>query len=294
MAHKGFWCRGRRPETTARWRELGSELRTIRQGRESSGHEMARRTGWPVSNVSRWETGLRPMSAVEAAIYLATCGVTGEERERLLELTRPGPEMYWVRPYFDKLVDPLKSLIIQENLAEAIVSFEPMLIPGLRQIEPYTRALIESNPRHTAERADVLVGARMNRQNPLDRRNPPSCTFFIHERALRSVVGDPSVMHEQVLRLQLAHGMPRCSIRVVPEAVSFFRTFVEPFKIMAFADHPAVAHTGTFAASLFMDARAAVEGYYRLVAQLEHDALSEGQSHQWLARSAGEYERMKE
>lgn len=278
-----------RPETTARWRELGSELRTIRQDRKFSGHEVARRTGWPASNVSRWETGLRPMSTVDAAIYLATCGVDAEERERLLDLTRPGPEMYWVRPYFDKLVDPLKSLIIQENLAEEIISYEPMLIPGLHQTEEYIRNGFEEAG-YARSKAESLVAARLGRQSLLHRRNPPKCRFFIHERALKWAFGGPRVLHEQIVQLQLTRSLPHCSIRVVPESRTFFRGMSDMFKVMEFAEHAAVAHTETYTASLFIDARAAVEGYYGLITRLENEALSERQSHELLTHLAAEYE----
>ena len=51
-------------ESTARRRELGTELRILRKRRNMSGHELGRRLEWPPSNISRLETGMRVFTIV--------------------------------------------------------------------------------------------------------------------------------------------------------------------------------------------------------------------------------------
>jgi transcriptional regulator with XRE-family HTH domain len=281
-------------ESTARRRELGSELRILRKRRGMSGHELGRRLEWPPSNISRLETGVRPLPIVDVAMFLATCNATGAERDRLLKLAATADDLYWVRPYFGELADPMKSLIVQEALAESIAVYEPAVIPGLQQTEPYMRKIFEFDGRHMPERIEFLIKARLDRQSVLSRRNPPRCKYFIHERALRSVVGGPRIMYEQLLHLVLSSNLPRCSVRVVPESAASLRTLDSPFNILEFADHPAAVYADSYAAGVFIDDRLGVEAYYVLGARLEQEALNEGDSRQWLTQRASEYDRMEE
>jgi len=279
-------------KTTVRTREMGIELRAQREEKDLTLREVARRADWSAAKVSAWENGRR-ISAVDAAIYLANCGTRSAERGRLLELTKPPGDLYWVRPYFDKLVDPMKSLIIQENLATTVVHHSPVAIPGILQTEDYVRSLYELSGRYTADRLKILVQARIDRQRLFDRNRPPRCVFFIHERSLHSM-HDPRLMHEQLHYLVLATNLPCCSIRIVPDSARAFRVLGNSFTLMEFADHPAVAYEETYTAGLFVDDRIAVEAFYILVTRLEQAALSEGQSRQLLVRLADEYEHLKE
>ncbi|MFD9890318.1 helix-turn-helix domain-containing protein [Amycolatopsis sp. NPDC059027] len=280
--------------STARYREVGFELRTWRESNELTCRELSRQTGLPLSSLSFYENGRRAISSTDAAVYLAICGAPRAERERIIDLTAvPNGDLYWVRPYFDSLVDPLKSLIIQENLAQAIINYEPMTIPGLLQTESYARAVFEAGQAVATDRIDRLVGARMDRQNLLEKRNPPHCTFYVHERAIREGVGGPAVMHEQVQYLTLAMNLPCCTVRLVPESLPRFRAFPTPFRLMDYDDHPALTYIDVYVAALFIDHRPAVEAFYEVSSSLEQGALSEAETAHRLARYASEYERMQ-
>ncbi|MEV6879452.1 helix-turn-helix transcriptional regulator [Amycolatopsis sp. NPDC051128] len=280
-------------KSTVRTREMAVELKGQRELKRMTLREVARRADWSAAKVSAWENGRR-ISPVDAAIYLAHCGTKAAERARLLELTQPPSDLYWVRPYFDKLVDPMKSLIIQENLATSITYYSPLHIPGMLQIEDYVRTCFDLTGRYTSDRLEMLTKARVDRQKRLQCRNPPACTFFIHERALRSVVGGSRLMHEQLQNLVLTTNLPRCVIRVVPESAPVFRVFPSTFTMMEFPGHPPVVYEETYTAGLFVDDRVAVEALYIVVTRLEQAALSEGESREMLIRLADEYELMRE
>ncbi|GHG13529.1 MULTISPECIES: helix-turn-helix domain-containing protein [Amycolatopsis] len=280
-------------KSTVRTREMAYELKSQRELKRLTLRELARRADWSASKVSAWENGRR-ISPIDAAIYLAHCGTKAAERARLLELVKPPGDLYWVRPYFDKLVDPMKSLIIQENLARSMVYYSPAAIPGMLQTEEYVRTCFELTGRYTSDRLGMLTRARVDRQQLLQRHTPPICTFFVHERALRSVVGHPALMHEQLQNLVLTANLPHCVIRVVPESDPTFRVLSTTFTVMEFPEHAPVVYEETYTAGLFVDDRIAVEAFYLLVTRLEQVALSEGQSREWLVRFAEEYERLRE
>ena len=270
---------------------MGIELRAQREQQGLTLREVARRAGWSASKVSSWENGRR-ISSVDAAIYLASCGTHAPERARLLELTKPPSEMYWVRPYFDKLVNPMKSLSIQENLAASIVYHSPSAIPGMLQTEDYVRALSELSGRHTADRLKQLIRARVDRQRLLQRPHAPHTTYFLYEHTLRSIVRDPALMHEQLQYLVLSANLPHCTIRILPASAPPYHLIGSRFAILEFADQPAVTYEETYATGLFVDDRIAVEAYYILLTHLEQASLAEVESREWLVRMAAEYERM--
>lgn len=278
-------------KSTVRTREMGIELKTQREAKHLSLREVARRAHWSASKVSGWENGRR-ISPVDAAIYLAHCGTDAPERSRLLELTRPPSELYWVRPYYDKLVDPMKSLIIQENLATKVISNSPTALPGMLQTEDYVRTIYEMSGRYTTDRLQLLIQARLDRQRLLQRRNPPHCVYFVYEHTLRSILRDPALMHEQLQYLVLATNLPHCTIRVVPASAPPYHLIGSRFTIMEFDDHPPVAYEETFAAGLFIDERVAVEAFYVLRTRLEQIALSERESRDLLVRLAEEFDLM--
>jgi transcriptional regulator with XRE-family HTH domain len=279
-------------KSTVRTREMGIELKSQREANQMSLREVARRADWSPSKVSSWENGRR-VSPIDAAIYLAHCGTKAKERDRLLELTRPPSDLYWVRPYFSDLVDPMKSLIIQENLATRVISNSPTALPGMLQTEDYVRTIYEMSGRYTTDRLQLLIQARIDRQRLLQRPNPPQCLYFVYEHTLRSILRDPALMHEQLQPLVLATNLPHCTIRVVPASAPPYHLVGSRFTIMEFAEHPAVAYEETFAAGLFVDERVAVESFYVLRTRLEQVAMSERESREFLIRLTEEFELMK-
>jgi transcriptional regulator with XRE-family HTH domain len=278
----------------ARRREAGIELRAQRELCGLSSGQLAGRTSSTQAMISQWERGKRPIKPEDAAYLLGLYKTPMPDADRILELLKPPSDLYWVRPYLNNLVNPLKSLIIQENLAETITNFEPLRVPGLLQTEPYARTLFELGGRTAGERMELLIKVRMDRQKLLQRHAAPHCTFYIHERALRPKNVEPAVMHEQLQYLVLTTNLPNCTIRVVPESAKPFTLLDDSFTTMSFIENPAHVYVDTYTAGIFVDDQVAVEAYCVVVAQLEQAALGEGQSREWLTRQAGEYERMKE
>lgn len=281
-----------RPKSTVRGREVGAGLRQRRTEAGMSGEELTRKLGWPIGKVSYAENGIRPLREVEMAEYLVGCGpVVRDDYERLLTLANEPDFGYWVRPHNLELPDELRSLVVQENLASDIGQYEPLVIPGLLQCESYIRALLHWGSSLPPEKLEQRVQARLERQRLLDQRLPPGTTFFLQERALRTVVGSPQVMHEQMLLLMMTASQRRCSIRVVRDSAGPFSAF-GAFRVMDYLDdHPSVAYTEGFTSGLFIDDATDIALYRRVLNRLDSAALGEAQSRSWLARLANAYDR---
>src|SRR5699024_4225424 len=255
-------------ESTARARELGGELRRIRERSGLRGCDLARILGWDSSTVSRVESGNRGTSEVHIAIYLASCGLGKDEMEQFLNLARATDDGYWLRPHGEQLPDELRSLIVQENLAGSIVSYEPLLIPGLLQTEEYARGLFRWFGRASDADVELKVRARMERQRLLDRRHPPRLTFSMHEQALRAHVGTAATMNEQLLHLVLTAARPGCDIRIVPDTAGPHGVLGGAFLLMSYAEHPAVAYGENLIASVFLEKRSDIVAYQEILDKL--------------------------
>jgi transcriptional regulator with XRE-family HTH domain len=276
--------------STARRRELGNELKFVREQAKLSGHALARIVGWLPSTISRYEGGQRTPSELDVAVFLTACGVRRDELVRLLELAREADMPYWVRP----LPDGLRSLMIQEGSAAMIRSYEPLVVPGLLQTEEYIRAIYRWSNTVDEKDIDRMVDSRLSRQSLLRRRNPPRSKFYVHERALRSVIGGAQVMHEQLLQLVFAASQLHCSVRVVLESAGSYNILDAPFKVFDYAIHRPAAYVATPTAGVFIEEPADVTTYSGLLDRLDRDALDGAQSVEWLAALANHYDRLEE
>lgn len=277
-------------ESTARTRELGAELRKVRETARYTGKELAWKLGWSASKVSRMETGDRNTSEVDAAVYAAFCGATGDELQRLLDLARECDDGHWLHARGDRLPDELRSLVVQETTAQLIVQYEPLVVPGLVQTEDYARALFDEADLVPKERIEPLVQVRMERQRLLRRPYAPKVTFFVHENALRMRVGTDRIMHEQMLHLLLVCATPPCRVRVVPASVGARISGTDAFVWMAHPEHNPVIYVDHLTSSLFLETREDVLAYRRVLDRLAVVALDEGQSRELLASLASVYD----
>ncbi len=267
-------------ESTARARELGAELRKIRESTGYSAFEFAKIVGWSNSKVSRIETGLRGITEIDVVRYAAYCRATPDEMEDLVTRCReaeiPG---YW-------LARRLSTLIFHENTAVSSLSYDPLVVPGLLQTEGYLRALTSLEKR-TQRDVDYLMKVHIDRQEVLERRQ---FGFFIHEQALRFPVGDHRLMNEQMLKLVLLAEHPWLTVRIVPLAAGVEGALGSEFMMFRFEDARPLLHLGHGKVGLFLEEYSVLEEYREHLAQISEVALDRGQSRELLAALASEFD----
>lgn len=130
----------------------------------------------------------------------------------------------------------------------------------------------------------------MERQNILKRRWPPETTFFIPERVLRTTVGDARVMNEQLLHLALVSARPRCRVRVIPDSAGPHGALGGPFRLMEYRGNRPAIYVENQTASLFLEEPGDVAIYRTMLARIDEIALDGGQSREFLATLASEYD----
>jgi transcriptional regulator with XRE-family HTH domain len=203
------------PETgspTARRRELGFMLRSLRTTAGLTEEQIAERLGVSRSKVSRLETGQRGASEADIALLCQLYQVDDKQRSRLTELAIEGKERsWWSRslPYAD--------YVGLEAEAASISDYGLAVVPGLLQVSDYARALVQAGgPALTPKTVEERVQTRMARQDRLLSGAIPSFSAVLDESVLHRVVGSPTVMRVQLERLLEMAQLPNVTIRVVP------------------------------------------------------------------------------
>ena len=123
------------------------ELQRRREATGMSREEVARQLKWSTSTLFRIETGRSRPQPGNVRILLELYGVTGTERDGLIQLTREARQPGWWHFFRDVLPNPYEVYIGLEAGAASIRNFEPV-----RRARPAAdRGL---RPRDLPERAD--------------------------------------------------------------------------------------------------------------------------------------------
>lgn len=274
-------------------RELGDLLRVHRDAAGLTLRQLAPKLGCSIAHLHRIETGERgTTSETEVVQYLATCGASYQDVQRLVRMCRDADDDrgYWLCEHGDWMSDSLRSLIFHETTADRSESYEPEVIPGLLQTEPYIRALLARQDFADEERA-ALVQARMERQRILFRNNPAKFTFFVHERALRLEVGDYRIMAEQLLAMVFFADQWNITIRVLPAAARETALFGGSFRCFGYPRFGSLVYLDCRVAGLFLEDPRQVAKYRSVIRQIATVALDEEESRRLVATLADEYDR---
>jgi transcriptional regulator with XRE-family HTH domain len=132
---------------TLRGRRLAVELMRRREASGLSREEVARRLEWSTSTSFRIETGRSRPQPGNVRVLLDLYGVTGPERDGLIQLAREARQPGWWHSFRDVLPNPYEVYIGLEAGAATIRNFEPVVIPGLLQTPDYAREMFRRGPR---------------------------------------------------------------------------------------------------------------------------------------------------
>ena len=270
-------------EPTIRSRELGDGLRLAMERAGLSGRDVARRLAWSDSRVSRLLTGKRGAAENDIASFLGVCGVVGEERTRLLKLTREMSVRSWFQQFGPHLPIQVRTLVDLENKAIAITQFVTLMLPGLLQTDAYARALITRNTNVPATEVEERVAARIARRIIFSRDNPPKCTFLIHEFVLRLQAGSPEIMSDQLHMMLRMSVRSNVAIRVVPAAFGVHAGMAGAYTLLESTEYKPVVYLEGETTGAFLEKPEEIAAYKSVTRELSAAALDEGESKELIA-----------
>jgi DNA-binding XRE family transcriptional regulator len=191
---------------------FGAELRRMRMmAGIKSQEELAEELGFERTAIAKAESGYRPPSPELARAYAARF-------PQLNDLLEGGFFERWadhVRRNGGVFPKFLHSWIDSERTATGLFYWEPMVVPGILQIEAYARAILAADP-NSDETVDARVAGRLERQQILSRPRPPMVSVVLAEDVLYRCVVSAEVMYDQLTYLAEASPQPKITIQVIP------------------------------------------------------------------------------
>ncbi len=276
---------GSRP--TVRRRRLAALLIEFRESAGKSPDEAAERIGCHRTKINRIENARLGISLGELRDLLTFYGVEDPAQvDEVVSLAQRSREPGWVqrvglaRPTYADFID-------YERTAEYIRSYQGILIAGLLQTSDYAREVISATPstlKH--EEVEVLVEARMKRQEVLERPAPPRLCVIQGEAALRLRVGGAEVMRKQLEHLETMATHPSVEVQVIPDRAGAHAGLAGSFVLFAFPglSFPDVACVEHRTGTLHMETPDETAEYTLIFDSLRSIALSPGDSLDMIAR----------
>lgn len=255
---------------------LGAQLRKLREtkgiSREAAGYEIRASD----SKISRMELGRVGFKERDVSDLLTMYGVTDtQERDALLDLARQANNPGWWQRFGDVSPTWFQPYLGLEAAATLIRTYEVQFVPGLLQTADYARAVILlGHDRATSQENERRVALRMERQQMLNRSDPPQLWALVDEAVLRRAIGGETVMRGQIASLIEATKRPNVTLQVVPFQAGGHAATGGAFTVLRFPDQdlPDVVYLEQLTSALYLDKRDDVDAYAAVLERLAVEA----------------------
>lgn len=247
------------PIASPRVRALSAALKQARVDAGVGQRELARQLGIKHPTLSYWEKGSRIPDVADVAAILAKLNITGDEKNRILDLARHASEPNWLTAGVPGVSPGLAGVLDCERTATGITDWSPLVLPGLLHTSDYARALLSAGlPTYEAE---PRVMMRMARRDVLTRSRPANLHALVHERVLDEVIGSPAIQADQLRHVLTMSELPNVTVQVVRSGQGWHPGMAGPFILFDFADSPSIVHIEHHRSSAFLYDEKDVEDY---------------------------------
>ncbi|MEV8439427.1 helix-turn-helix transcriptional regulator [Actinosynnema sp. NPDC051121] len=267
---------------TAKSIELGALLRNARVANKLSQRALGKKIGVVHSLLSRNESGQRMPTRTEVLRILEPLDIADRDREKIMEMTEDPTGSPLAVIDLPERRSQIAALVEVEQMAREIVSWSPLIIPGLLQVSSYSRTIMETG-RIPHEEIATRVAVRMGRRDILTRRNPVRYTALIGEAVLSQTVGGSEVMAEQFDHLLMMSAHENVDLRIVPSATGWHLGLCGAFQLVK-CDGTSFVHLENQVSAVFVQDDEAVAGFAQTVPELLDVAMSPERSFEVIAK----------
>lgn len=273
-------------------RQVGVELRRFRLTSRKTIQQAGAHLGCSHSKISKIENAHLGIKTEELRKLLDFYGVDRATAESLVRINEVPADAEWWAPYRDAVPDWFRRYVSLEAAASELRTYQSESVPGLLQAEAYARATLRAWEPDAGDQ--VIRGPlelRMLRQRILTREDPVHLTAVLGEAALRKVVGDPSVMSEQVTRLLELSDLPNIDLHILPFAATGQPVLNSGFTLLTFPEQDdSVVYLEDLVGATYVDKPAEHVGRYNVVFnRLRRAALDPQDSRTYLARIKADF-----
>lgn len=263
---------------------LGVQLRKAREEAGMTTRVVAANLGLSPSSVNRNELGSRIPKRDEVSALCGLYGVTGEDKEALLErVSQPAQSAAWLATGY--VPDQLASLMVLEQEATIITYVEVALMPGLVQTADYARLVFDGLVGEDTD-LEKQVTTRLGRQSLLSRPRGPKVVMFIEEGALNRTLGSSRVLRDQLEQLLLLQRRDNISIRVVPFNAPAYPANGGPFSLYELPDRTTYAFLESQLLGVFVTEPTEAKPFVEVCQSLDTRALDEESSSALIKKTA--------
>jgi transcriptional regulator with XRE-family HTH domain len=260
---------------TTRRRQLGADLRRLREAKGLTLEEAGARVGISKATLSRYETkeGTVKWPAVDA--LCREYGASDVERLAMVELAKGAKIQGWWRSLADPIPDSMNLMLTLEDEVVREDHYACMYIPGLLQTRAYAEAVHRASEVQCPEReVQHMVDIRMKRQELLERPQPPHLWCVVDEAALRRCVGGRRVMQDQLQHVLAMAQRPNITVQALPFSTGAHAAAVGSFAMLRGpAPELDVVYVDLLGGGLFMEKPKELERYRLAFEYLSAQAL---------------------
>ncbi|AXK37262.1 XRE family transcriptional regulator [Streptomyces armeniacus] len=259
-------------------RLVGAQLGLFRREARMTQEQLAERVCAEYETIASIEQGRRHLKPDLA-----------EQLDELLETKGALAVALAHMPEMDKYPIWAAEFVDREAEAVALCSFQIQAVPGLLQTEAYARAVFRSRvPALSEDEIEHQVAARMERQDILQRKVPPSASFILSEAVLMDRLGGKEVFRDQLRHLRQCAELPGLSLQIMPFGRATHAALDGPFVLLETPDHEHLAYMETQRGSQLISDQDEVSMLSRKYAMLRTQALNPEDSKDLLDRLRGE------
>ncbi len=203
--------------------QVAATLRRMREQAKVSRDEAAMVLGCTDSKIGDLETGRSKPKPQELERLLDHYGVPVRERDDLVRFARESRGRRPRSPHVTSVIPAHHRRAVDlESQALSSIFCSSDVIPGVVQTRGYAEAVLRWSRENEPEEVARLLELRMERAAVLTRTDRPPLRYWciLGEAALRTDIGGPEVMREQVKHLiQLNSTRENVVIQVLPQGV---------------------------------------------------------------------------
>ncbi|MEW2116927.1 helix-turn-helix transcriptional regulator [Streptomyces sp. NPDC005474] len=281
---------GTKREPTARQMRLAVELRRLREAAGLSARESAALLGVNSVQISQIESGVSGVSEQRLRRLAAHYACTDESLINALASMAADRTRGWWEEYRGLLPTSFLDLSELEHHATHRWDVDFLHIPGLLQIEDYSRALFSRRvPELPESELELRVLHRMQRRLVIEEPQPIPYEALVHEAALRINVGGRATSRAQLARILELSEADHVTVRVIPFALDDFADITADM-VYARGVVPrldTVVRDGPHGA-LFIDSEAQLAVFRTLFRRVEAVSLEPERSRDFIHRLAKE------
>ncbi|MCI3278933.1 helix-turn-helix domain-containing protein [Streptomyces cylindrosporus] len=257
---------------------LGMQVACARRAASLTQRELAARLMIEEETIASIEQGRRPLKPD-----------LSEEMDRLLGTKGLLAVGVANLPDIDQFPLYAEQYMAHEREAISLSWYDALVVPGLLQNEPYIRALLGGRvPPYDADELETKVAARLERQEILHRKVPPTLSFVVWEPALLMPIGGRETHLGQLRSLREYSELPGLAFQILPLNRTSHAGDAGPFTLLETPDHQHLAYTESQRGSQWVSDPDEVSILTRKYAMLRTQALTIEDSRSLLDRLLGE------